>query len=287
MTLVAQVSDPVGDILGVQLLLGGGAVSASQWEPLRRMQARFQSPEALRLALERKRADGFRSVLALGEPRLLEALGRKHTDEMPLPLPLVPNLRGFMREAVEYGMVGAGVRRVWRGGVMSLVGLSLRGLTQLGPLKKKDFPTYLRMFIDLELAAFSRHDPPLVFLQPQMTDLAVAMNNPRIIEGFQAAVGDRTAAQIGLATANFGRLTSALKTWGIEVAAVIAPWDEGGSGMRPNVDACIRAAKACDFPIWADRLGHLEPPQPEDREMIRQAGLAGMVRDDFALWADV
>ncbi len=287
MTLVAQVSDPSGDILGVQLLLGGGATSASQWEPLRRMQARFQSPEALREALARKRADGFQSVLAVGEARLLEALGRRRTDELPVPLPLVPNLRGFMRDAVEYGMVGAGVRRLWRGGLTSLFGLSLRGLSQFGPIVKGDFPTRVRMFIDLELAAFSKQDPPLVFLQAQMTDLAVAANNPRIIEAFQAAVRDRTTAQIGLTTANFGRLASSLKTWGVEVAAIIAPWDSGGSGMRPNMESCIRAAKACDFPIWADRLGHLEPPQPEDREMVRQAGLAGMVRDDFALWANV
>lgn len=287
MTLSAQISDPAGDILGVQLLLGGGAVAASQWEPLRRLQARFQSPEALRQALERKHADGFKSVLALGEPRLLEALGRKRADNLPVPLPMVPNLRGFMREAVEYGMIGAGVRRVWRGGVMSLVGLSMRGITQLGPLKRRDFPTFLRMFIDLELAAFSRFSPPVVFLQPQMTDLAVAMNNPRIIEAFQSAVRDRTGAQLGLVTANFGRLAASLKSWGFDIAALIAPWDGGGSRMRPSTEACVRAARACEFPIWADRLGFIEPPQPEDREVIRQAGLNGIVRDDLSLWTNI
>ncbi len=286
MTLSARLGGPAGDILGLQLPLGGGAAVADQLEPLRRLQTRFQSADALRETLERRRADGYQALLALGEARLFEAMGRKARPELPMLLPLVPSLRGFMREAVEHGMVGAGMRRVWRSGVLSLVGLGVRGLGQLGPLRRSDFPTFLRMFIDLELAAFARYDPPVVFLHPQMTDLAIALNNPRIIEAFHQAVADRTGAQAGLATENFGAATSALASWGIETAAMIAPWEAAGSHMRPSVDACVRAARACPFPIWADRLGRMEPPDEEDRELMKKAGVVGATRDDYAIWAD-
>jgi hypothetical protein len=54
--------------------------------------------------------------------------------------------------------------------------------------------------------------------------------------------------------------------------------------MRPDPEICRTAAKASDFPIWADRGGIPEPPSPQEREAYKKSGLVGAVRDDLPLW---
>ena len=85
-------------------------------------------------------------------------------------------------------------------------------------------------------------------------------------------------------TQNLGALVAALKAWGLDCGAVIAPWSLNGAGMRPDPEACRTAAKACEFPIWADRGGSPDQPGPETRESYKKYGLVGAVRDDMALW---
>jgi hypothetical protein len=284
MTLLDQIGGPEGDLLGLQRLLGAGGLGADGGAARRTLMLRFQSPPAIRESLERLHAAGFRGLTVMGEGRLFEAVGRHGSKGIPALLPIVPNLQGFMRDAVEYGMLGAGLRRAWRVGPLALAGLGIRGVSRVPALARREFPAMMRSFIELELADFARYHPPVVFLQAQMTDLALAMHNPRILEAYFQAVRDRTGALAGVATQNFGPLVSALKSWGMEPAAVLAPWNASGANMRPDATACVHAAKASGFPIWADRMGRPDPPTPEDRATIKKAGLAGAVRDDYALW---
>lgn len=286
MTLADQIAGPNGDILGLYRLLGEGSLGADRGEARRELMMRFQAPEKLRTTLDRLHGAGYRGVVVMSETRLFEAIGHHASKSLPALVPLIPNLQGFMRDAVEHGMVKAGLRRALRVGIFSLAGMGLRGLGRAPALARGDFPAMLQSFIELELADFIRYDPPAVFLQPQMTDTALALRNPRILEAFCEAVRSRTGAQAGLMTQNFGALMAALKTWGLETGAVIAPWNATGAGMRPDADACLHAAKACDFPIWADRAGRPALPAPDEREAYRKSGLIGAVRDDQALWLD-
>jgi len=283
MTLNDSIAGPQGDLLGLSRLLSG-ALAEDRGEARRKLIARFQNPGLLRESLCRLRALGYRAVVTLGEVRLFEALGRHPAADLPVPLPIVPNLQGFMREAVEFGMVGAGLRRAWRVGALALAGIGLRGLGRLPALARREFPAMVRSFIELELADFTRYDPPVVFLQAQMTDLALAFNNPRILEAFFTAARARTGGAAGLLTANFGALGAALKSWGLEAEAVIAPFNAAGEQMRPDREQCLHAAKASEFPIWADRLGWPDPPGAADRAVMEQGGLAGAVREDQGLW---
>jgi len=132
-------------------------------ETRRSLLARLQSPDYLRRGLEKLRGAGYRGVVLVGEPRLYEALGRHASAQLPAPLPIVPNMQGFMREAVEYGMVGAGLRRAWRVGPLALVGLGVRRIAEVPALARREFPAMLQVFIELELADFTRYDPPVVF----------------------------------------------------------------------------------------------------------------------------
>ena len=283
MTLVDTIAGPDGDLLGLYRLMNGGL--ANDCGAARRdLLMKLQSPEYLRRHLEKLHGTGYRGVAVVGEPRLYEALGRHGSAQLPAPLPIVPNMQGFMREAVEHGMVGAGLRRAWRVGPLALMGLGLRRIADVPALARREFPAMLQVFIELELADFTRYDPPVVFLQAQMTDLALAMRNPHILEAFFKAARGRTGAAPGLVTYNFGALVAALKSWGMEAEAVITPWNAVGSQMHPDPAACAQAAKSCNFPIWAERLGRPDAPVEEERAAWRKAALAGAVRDDLALW---
>jgi hypothetical protein len=226
-------------------------------------------------------------MTAMGDAVLFDALGRKGAGSVPQVLPIVPNLQGFMREAVEHGMLGAGLRRAWRVGPLALTGLGLRGLTRLPLLARRDFAAMLRSFIELELADFTRYHPPLVFLQAQLTDLALAMRNPGVLAAFAEAVRNRTGGRPALCTQNFGALTGALKSWGLEIDAILTPWNAEGEGMRPTPDACHHAARALDCPVWADHTGRLTPPTADDRAALQRGGIVGVARDDAALWSDL
>ncbi|HOE97410.1 MAG TPA: hypothetical protein PK847_12585 [Candidatus Sumerlaeota bacterium] len=285
MTLIDEVGGPDGDLLGLYRVLGAGGDGPAN-DPLRRELAlRLADPKTLHRCLARRFEQGFRAVVVWSDKVLFEALGRRHEPDLPRVIPIVPNLQGFMREAVEYGMVGAGLRRAWRVGALSMAGMGLRGIGRLGEIKRRDFPTLLGSFIELELADFRRYQPPLVLLQPQMTDLALAMHNPRILEAFARTVAERTGAAPGYITCNFATLMASFKAWGIEPAAIVAPWHPAGYGMRPDVSACEQAARACPAPIWAERRGALDAPLPAERSHLQKIGLVGVVREDPAVWS--
>ncbi len=285
MSLADQLGGTEGDLLGVYRVIGSGSGGTASSSALRDQILRLSQPRVLRQCLECRCAEGFGSMLALSDAVLFEALGRRPAPSMPRMVPIAPNLRGFMREAVEHGMVGAGLRRAWRVGPVALAGMGVRGLGRIAPLARRDFPTMLSAFIELELADFKRYDPPLVFLQAQITDLALAMRSPMILESFSQAVARRTGAAAGLATYNFGHLMGSLKAWGLETAAILTPWEPGGGGMRPSHEACLKAARHCQVPIWGERKGSLCGPDPPLRAALTKMGLAGVVREEPALWS--
>ncbi len=325
MALADLISGPQGDLLGLGRWWRDDAASAWGAAMLRHESRRpskvgaaaaasLRSAEGLRPWLEQKRAAGYLGVVSLGHPELFAALGRGPSPSLPQVLPIVPNLQGFMREAVEHGMLGAGIRRALRVGPLALAGLGLRSVGRAGLLAKRDFPTMMRSFVELELADFTRYRPPVVFLQAQMTDLAVAMHNPRMIEAFCEAVKARSggASAAGLVTYNLVSLIAALKSWGgggagaasgsgsggaanrsgggaesaIEIAAILTPWDATGRHMRPSPEACAQAAKSAGIPIWADRQGQINPPDAAERQFLSKSGIHGAVRDDLTLWGD-
>lgn len=286
MSVADLIAGPQGDLIGLTRWLGVEMVARRGDEAGRDLQIRMQSPTELRRMLAGCRERGYLGILSATDACLFEALGRGASRELPIPTPIVPNLGGLMREAVEYGMVGAGMRRAWRVGPLALAGLGLRSVGRAPALLKRDFPTLLRCFVELELADFARFHPPVVFLQPQMTDLALAMHNPRILEAFIDPVRERLNAEPGLMTHNFGALTASLKSWGIEVAAIVTPWDAVGHRLRPDRHACRQAAKGFTIPIWSDRQGCLGPPSVEERAVLTTDGLTGVARDDPAVWCD-
>jgi hypothetical protein len=271
-----------GDLLSTRRMLSGGKPGEASAGDRHSTSAHFAQPGSIQAALEHAHSLGLQQVVSIGEARLFDAL-QSAGDRAPQMLPIVPNIQGFMREAVEHGIVGAGVQRVRRMGLAPLMGLGVRGVARLPRLAKRDFPTLLLCFIELELADFRSFDPPTVFLQAQVTDLALAMENPRILAAFVDAVRRLSGGAPGFMTHNLGTLAEKCDRWGIPLGAAITPWEESGAGMRPDRVTCEKALAATGAALWADRSGHVEEPGEAERKYLKRTGAAGILRDDDAV----
>lgn len=270
-----------GDLLSTRRMLSGGKPGEARAGARHSTSAHFARPAMMQAALEHARAEGMDQVVSIGEARLFEAL-QAAGNRAPQILPIVPNIQGFMREAVEHGIVGAGIQRVRRMGLAPLMGLGVRGVTRLPRLAQRDFPTMLLCFIELELADFRSFDPPAIFLQAQVTDLALAMDNPRILAAFVDAVRRLSGGAPGFMTHNFGRLAEKCAIWGLPLGAAISPWEETGAGMRPDRTMCEKALEETGAALWGDRSGHVEAPGEAERKYLRRTGASGFLRDDNA-----
>jgi hypothetical protein len=154
---------------------------------------------------------------------------------------IVPNVAGYVREVTDYGMFGAGLRRVRRINPMSGGRLFLKGIGNAGGILKRDFPTLLSLLLELESANFRKARPKIVFLHAQMTDLLLAMDHRPALEQAIRQMRRGFGAEAGLATHNAGTLLPRLKSCGLEVPYLLTTLHPLGYGMRPDREACERA----------------------------------------------
>jgi hypothetical protein len=167
-------------------------------------------PAELAAALGRL-AVGGHTVLTLLDQRMIGALRllRAAPSGPPSLVALVPNVRGMIREATDHGMIGAGMRRVMRVGPVGLARLAFGHVFDAPAVLRKDFPTLLAILVDLELGEALGLGARQIALHPQMTDLALAMENTAILRDFGRRVAARGARPV-LATNNAATLREAL-----------------------------------------------------------------------------
>lgn len=216
------------------------------------------------------------ALLADGSTWLWDVLrtgGRRHDWDV---LALVPNVAVYVREATDYGMFGAGWRRLRRMNPLSWLRLGFQGLLNARGVLRKDFPTLLTLLLELEMANFRRFRPPVVFLHPQITDLLLAMNHGRALERAVRRIRRGFGAEPGLATNNLGTLLPRLQGWGLEVGYVLTAVHPRGYGMRPSPEQCENALAAFRGQIVAT----LETPWSSDVAQYWKAhNVAGAVYD--------
>jgi hypothetical protein len=156
---------------------------------------------------------------------------------------LVPNVAGYVREATDYGMFGAGWRRLRRMNPLSWFRLGFQGMLNARGVLRRDFPTLLTLLLELEMANFRRFRPQVVFLHPQMTDLLLAMDHGKALEKALRKIRRGFGAEPGLATNNLGVLLPRLQSWGLEVPYVLTSVHPRGYGMRPGREKCEEVLK--------------------------------------------
>src|SRR5262245_50095647 len=133
MSLADQLGGPDGDLLDLHRLLTGQWPAQGTHPDLGYIRKEWQNASAVRKSLERHMAEGFRAAIVLSESIFFDAV-KQSGAALPLIVPIVPNIQGLMRDAVEHGMAGAGLRRAWRTGLIALAGMGLRNITNVGAL---------------------------------------------------------------------------------------------------------------------------------------------------------
>jgi hypothetical protein len=173
---------------------------------------------------------------------------------------VIPNVRSLIREATEYGMIGAGIRKGLRVGVGQMV---LLGLTKLGEgpaVLQRKFPAMFRILVGLELAEARRAGASTILLQQQMTDLALAMDNVALLSDFLNAV-HKKGCRAGFTTANPAFLHRALQRLKISEPITVAliqgerpgsklEWPENVSLVVPESDDISGTQTAAIIKPW-------------------------------------
>jgi hypothetical protein len=224
---------------------------------------RFSRPENTANVVTAAVRQGVGAIAPMNDATLLRGLDLARAQCRLQVYPMIPNVIGYIRDATDYGMVGAGIRHLRRLSIGDLLGIGIRGLPNIRGALTRDFGTILSLLIDVEMAAFKKFRPPLVLLHSQVTDIAVAFGNQEALRVFADAIRRRFGAIPGVATNNFGALVQSLTRWKIDIPVIVAPFNPKGFLMKPTQQVCETLLKGTDKYVIADRIGTggAEPPQ--------------------------
>ena len=216
---------------------------------------RFSKPENSAAVMTAAVRRGMGAIAPMNDATLLRALDLARETCTLQVYPIIPNVIGYVRDATDYGMIGAGVRHVRRLSVGDLLGIGFRGLTNVRRVMTRDFSTILSLLIEVEMAAFKRFRPSLVLLHSQVTDIAVSLGNRDALRVFTDVVRRRFGAEPGLVTNNFGTLLQSLMQWKIDIPVIVAPFNPRGFLMKPTKQICESLLRRTDRYVIADRIG--------------------------------
>jgi len=216
---------------------------------------RFSRPENTASVVTAAAGQGVGAIAPMNDPTLLRALDLARASCSVQVYPIIPNVLGYVREATDYGMVGAGIRQVRRLRIGDLLGLGIRGLANIRGVMARNFSTILSLLIEVEMAAFKKFRPPLVLLHGQVTDIAVAFGNQEALRIFADVIRRRFGAEPGVVTNNFAALLHALNQWRIDIEVIVAPFNPQGFLMKPTKQVCESLLRETDRFIIADKIG--------------------------------
>jgi hypothetical protein len=248
---------------------------------------RFQSSMEIASIFNDAAAAGVDAVATLNQLEVLEALKKTRRTFPALQVyPIIPNVIGYVREATDYGLVGAARRRVQQMALVDLLKIGVRGALKAPGVLKRDFNTLMSILFEVELASFKPLQPRVVFLHPQITDLALAFGNRRLFELYVRVMRRRFHTEPGLATNNLGRLLPKLEEWNLEIPFLLTPFNPGGFLMKPSKADCESLRAATSSVVIADKVDATTDPERETWDYLRSHNVrAAMIEfwDDSSL----
>lgn len=187
--------------------------------------------------LRRGLESGAEAIMGSYRPEFITTLQRLRGAFEFAVYPVVPNAPIYVRDLADLGMARTAIKRLQKLPATGWMRLAAYGTANVLGVLGQDFGTMLGVMVHLELPAFLRFRPPVVFLHPQMTDLLLACRNRAAFQAY-AAVIRRYGAEPGLVTRNFGHLVPRLTEWGVGISTFVAPFNCLGYGMRPSQRKC-------------------------------------------------
>jgi hypothetical protein len=185
--------------------------------------------------------------------------------------PLLPYITKYVRQANEKGMVNIVLDQLKQAGWTQALGILARG--GLGALTK-DYRHILSTLIGLELAPFHGLRLKAVFLHDVLTDLALALDIPEVLDLYAAEIKKRFGARAGFATKNLPLLVERFQRYGFQSPLVLAQLNKIGFGMNPSREACERVLASSQLEVMAMGTlasGYLRPKEAYDYVFARPA----------------
>jgi hypothetical protein len=175
--------------------------------------------------------------------------------------PLLPYITKYVKQANEKGMVNIVLDQLKAAGWSQMIGILARG--GLGALTK-DYRHILSTMIGLELAPFEGLRLHTVYLHDVLTDLALALDIPEVLELHATEIKKRFGARPGYATKNLPLLLERFEKYGFEKPLVLVQINKIGFGMNPSREACEQALKSPNLEVMAMGTlasGYLKPKE--------------------------
>jgi len=263
-------------LLSTRSLLGIGQVDSSISAPAFE---RFQNPADMERVFDQAAEYGIKAVLSIGETAIMQPLRAVQQRHGTLTYPIIPNIPSYVREAGNYGLVGAGLRRLRRLGLLNLARLGSYHCSDVLKVLQRDFNTAMSIFFDVEMAEFRPLHPPAVFLDGQITDLCVAFDNKELLLRFAESMHDRYRTEPGLVTHNLGFLVAKLQAWHVPIQLLIAPFNQQGFAMKPNPTTCEALLQQGTFTFVADRISVGARPCAATYAYLRAHGIRCAILD--------
>lgn len=268
-------------ILGTTNLTGNRPVERNS---LTDLAGRFQSPVDLAAVFNEAAVAGVDAVATLNHLDVLTALEKVRQTFPALQVyPIIPNVIGYVREATDYGLVGAARRRIQQMTLVDLVRVGVRATLNLPGVLKHDFNTLMAMLYEVELASFRSLKPRIVFLHPQITDLALAFGNRALFELYLKVMRKRFGAEPGLATNNLGWLLPKLEEWQLKAPFLLTPFNPDGFMMKPSKATCEALLRSASQRVIADKVDAVTNPNENAWDYLRKAGIRAAV---IEFWDD-
>ena len=249
------------------------------WEERLRTVARLSRPDEVHALCEKAHAVGARTVLAVVDPTIREALAEfQRWRDVPV-WAVLPNMFAFIRDLTDLGMVGAARARFLRLRPRDMVRVGLGAVGQVRGVLKKDFTTGVMLVVDMELAALRGLRVTRLFLHQQVTEIALAGGVTSVFTAL-ADRAERLGLEAGLITNNPVRATEVLGPQLRRFAAVLSPYNPKGYKMFPTREACeaLAGSDPARFVATEVTAGGTVPVEPA-LARVADLGLAGAVLD--------
>lgn len=199
--------------------------------------ARFGRPDAVHALCEEAWGLGARTVLAVVDDTIREALVAFQRWRDVAVWAVVPNMFAFIRDLTDLGLIGAAQARFRRLTPAAMLRAGLGAIRDLGEIRRRDFATGALLVAEMERAALRALRVRRLFLHPQLTEVALAGGVRTLFTTF-AARAEALGLEPGLVTNNPVRAAAVLGADLRRFAAIVAPCNPKGYKMFPDRAAC-------------------------------------------------
>lgn len=194
---------------------------------------RYSRPDEVHALCEKAWTLGARTVIAVLDDTIREALVAFQRWRDVTVWAVIPNMFAFIRDLTDLGMVGAARARFMRLGPGGMIRTGLSVASDLGGVKRRDFKTGAMLVADMELAALRDLRVARLFLHPQVTEVALAGGLTNVFEAIAARAAS-LGIDAGIVTHNPVRAAAVLGPKLGRFAAVITPCNAKGYKMFPS-----------------------------------------------------